>query len=87
MLGSVPSNPDGSPALLSPVECDLNDWGFTYGVAWAAAKQRHPDEPDERVAERALGAARSVFNDYCADEDWSGGLGERVRARETTGTR
>jgi membrane protein len=77
MWSVLPGSPHQVPELLSPVECDLNDWGFTYGVAWAAAKARYPFESDSRVADRALGAANKVFEEYCAGENWS----ERLRER------
>ena len=87
MSSLLPGGPGGESGVLSAIECDLNDWGFTYGVAWATAKRRHPGESGERVAERALEAAQRVFSDYCAGEDWSGDLGERRPARETPGSR
>ena len=67
---ALPGGPR-APALLTELECDLNDWGFAYGVAWAIAKRLHPGEPDRRIAERALEAARAVFGQYTAGQDWS----------------
>jgi uncharacterized BrkB/YihY/UPF0761 family membrane protein len=77
MWSTLPGGPDEVPAVLTGLECDLNDWGFAYGVAWAAAKTRYPFESDRRVAERALEAARTVFGEYCAGENWSERLADR----------
>ena len=82
MWSRLPGGPDGVPALLSEVECDLNDWGFAYGVAWAVAKARYPHEPDGVVAERALGAARAVFGEYCAGQGWPERLTNRPIERD-----
>jgi hypothetical protein len=60
------------------IEYDLNDWGFAYGVAWAIAKRQYPSEPDREVAERALAAARKVFEDQ-------GRLADRAPAGDTSG--
>ncbi len=87
MWSTLPGGPDVAPSVLSPIECDLNDWGFTYGVAWAAAKSRYPLESDERIAQRALEAAQAVFSDYCAGEEWSERLDHRRRAHEASGNR
>lgn len=87
MWSTLPGGPDVAPSVLSPIECDLNDWGFTYGVAWAAAKSQYPLESDERVAQRALEAAQAVFSDYCAGEEWSERLDHRRRAHEVSGNR
>jgi membrane protein len=77
MWSALPGGPDEVPSVLTGLECDLNDWGFAYGVAWAVAKRRYPFEPDREVAERALEAARTVFGEYCAGENWSERLAER----------
>jgi uncharacterized BrkB/YihY/UPF0761 family membrane protein len=77
MWSALPGGPDDVPELLTELECDLNDWGFAYGVAWAAAKARYPGESDRWVVERALGTARAVFGEYCAGEDWSDRFTER----------
>ena len=74
MLSVVPA--DGEPAL-TEVELDLTDWGFTYGVAWARARQRRPEAPDEAVADEALKAAESVFRAYTDDSDWTRRIDER----------
>jgi uncharacterized BrkB/YihY/UPF0761 family membrane protein len=79
MWSALPGAPEEVPSLLTGLECDLNDWGFAYGVAWAVAKTRYPFEPDTRVAERALEAARTVFGEYCAGENWSERLSDRRR--------
>ena len=79
MWSALPGGPQ-APALLTELECDLNDWGFAYGVAWAIAKRLHPGEPDRRIAERALEAARAVFGEYTAGQDWSEPLEERATA-------
>ena len=60
---------------MSDLELDLGDWGFTYGVAWAVARAQDPHESDEKVAARALAAARQVFRLYCGEDGWE----ERVR--------
>jgi hypothetical protein len=72
--------PGEVPALLTEAECDLNDWGFTYGVAWAVARRQYPAESDRHVAERALEAARAVFGEYCAEEKWPEPPAERELA-------
>jgi hypothetical protein len=77
MWSALPGGPDEVPALLTELECDLNDWGFAYGVAWAVAKARYPREPNRVVAERALGAAHAVFGEYCAGADWPERLTDR----------
>ena len=61
---------DGDPGL-SALELDLADWGFTYGVAWARARERAPAGPDEAVAREALDAAERVFRAYTGDDDWT----------------
>ena len=66
---------DEEAARLSELELDLGDWGFTYGVAWTVARGQDPEEPDDAVAARALGAAKQVFELYCGQEGWE----ERVR--------
>jgi hypothetical protein len=54
---------------LSELELDLNDWGFTYGVAWALARERWPDASDDAIARAALKAAETVFRAYTAGGD------------------
>ena len=67
----------GDPAL-SELELDLADWGFTYGVAWARARERAPGGPDEAVAREALDAAERVFRAYTGGDDWTQrAIGER----------
>jgi hypothetical protein len=83
MWSALPCGPDAAPALLSDFECDLGDWGFAYGVAWAVAKRRNPSESDDQIAARALAAARAVFGEYCAGENWS----QRLTTRRTSGAR
>ena len=61
---------DGNPKL-SALELDLADWGFTYGVAWARARERAPAGPDEAVARDALDAAERVFRAYTGGDDWT----------------
>jgi hypothetical protein len=68
MSSVVCGDPAEVPELLSEVECDLIDWGFTYGVAWAVARSRYPEESDQEVANRALAIAEGVFRDYCGAE-------------------
>ena len=58
-------------ASLSELELDLADWGFTYGVAWARARERAPDGPDGDVAQQALDAAEQVFRAYTDGDDWT----------------
>jgi hypothetical protein len=58
-------------AALSELELDLADWGFTYGVAWARAREREPAGPDDVVAAEALEAAERVFRAYTAGDDWT----------------
>ena len=77
MWSVLPGDPGDVPALLSELECDLNDWGFAYGVAWAVAKAQYPFESETQVAARALEAAESVFREYCAGDDWPARLAER----------
>ncbi|MGH2978997.1 MAG: hypothetical protein ACRDLQ_05095 [Solirubrobacterales bacterium] len=63
---------DGDPKL-SELELDLADWGFTYGVAWARARERAPGGPDDAVAQDALDAAERVFRAYTGGDDWTQG--------------
>jgi hypothetical protein len=58
-------------ASLSELELDLADWGFTYGVAWARARERAPAGPDDAVAQEALDAAEHVFRAYTDGDDWT----------------
>ena len=58
-------------ASLSELELDLADWGFTYGVAWARAREQAPDGPDDDVAQQALDAAEQVFRAYTDGDDWT----------------
>jgi hypothetical protein len=58
-------------ASLSALELDLADWGFTYGVAWARARERAPGGPDDVVAQEALDAAERVFRAYTDGDDWT----------------
>lgn len=58
-------------AALSELELDLADWGFTYGVAWARAREREPAGVDDAVAAEALEAAERVFRAYTAGDDWT----------------
>ena len=58
-------------ASLSELELDLADWGFTYGVAWARARERAPGGPDDDVAQQALEAAEQVFRAYTDGDDWT----------------
>jgi len=68
MLSVVRADQD---AALSELELDLADWGFTYGVAWARAREREPAGPDDAVAAEALAAAERVFRAYTAGDDWT----------------
>jgi hypothetical protein len=68
MLSVVRSDAD---AALSELELDLADWGFTYGVAWARARERAPAGLDETVAQEALDAAQQVFRAYTGGDDWT----------------
>ena len=68
MLSVVRADQD---AALSELELDLADWGFTYGVAWARAREREPAGPDDAVAAEALEAAERVFRAYTAGDDWT----------------
>ena len=58
-------------ASLSELELDLADWGFTYGVAWARARERAAGGPDDDVAQQALDAATQVFRAYTDGDDWT----------------
>ena len=58
-------------ASLSERELDLADWGFTYGVAWAQARERAPGESDDEVVQEALEAAEQVFRVYTDGDDWT----------------
>jgi hypothetical protein len=62
---------EGAEPGLSELELDLADWGFTYGVAWARARERAPGGPDDRVAQEALEAAERVFRAYTGGDDWT----------------
>jgi hypothetical protein len=69
MLSVVRADREG----LTEMELDLADWGFTYGVAWARARERTPAEPDDAVAAEALEAAQRVFRAYTDGDDWTQG--------------
>jgi hypothetical protein len=87
VLGVMPSAA-GSPAggVLTDLERDIADWGFTYGVAWANARERFPDEPADVIAERALAVAREVFAQYMGDAEWAERIArERARGRNGSG--
>jgi len=66
-------------------ECDLNDWGFAYGVAWAIAKRQYPSKADKEVAERALAAARTVFREHRDGRRAPRRLADRALAGDTSG--
>jgi hypothetical protein len=68
MLSVVRAERDAS---LSELELDLADWGFTYGVAWARARERASGRPDDDVAQQALDAAEQVFRAYTHGDDWT----------------
>jgi hypothetical protein len=68
-------------ASLSERELDLADWGFTYGVAWAQARERAPGGPDDDIAQQALEAAEQVFRVYTDGDDWT----ERVVENRSNG--
>lgn len=78
MWSVLPGGASEAPALLSDLECDLNDWGFAYGVAWAVARTRFPLAQEAEIAARALEAATIVFRDYCGGVDWP----QRLAARD-----
>ena len=82
MLSVVPAN--GEPPL-TEVELDLTDWGFTYGVAWARARERNPDADDDAIAAEALRAAEDVFRAYTGDGDWTRRIDERLDQGEIEG--
>ena len=71
---------------MSDLELDLADWGFTYGVAWAAARAQDPHESDDAVAERALAAAEQVFRLYCGDQRLGGPHPPQIRRRRARAT-
>jgi hypothetical protein len=68
-------------ADLTDLELDLTDWGFTYGVAWAAAREREGSASDDVVAHEALGVAETVFRAYTDGADWTECLGDRRNGR------
>jgi hypothetical protein len=68
MLSVVRAERDAS---LSELELDLADWGFTYGVAWARARERAPGGPDDDIVQEALEAAEQVFRAYTDGDDWT----------------
>lgn len=72
MLSVVRADREG----LTEMELDLADWGFTYGVAWARARERTPAEPDDAVAADALEAAQQVFQAYTDGDDWTQQAGQ-----------
>lgn len=74
MLSVVRADREG----LSEIELDLADWGFTYGVAWACARERTPAEADDAVAAEALEAAQRVFRAYTDGDDWTQPAGHEV---------
>jgi hypothetical protein len=62
---------------LTDIELDLADWGFTYGVAWALAREDDERDSDEAIAEEALRIAEAVFRDYMDGADWKRRLDDR----------
>ena len=76
-----PLAPADETARMSDLELDLADWGFTYGVAWAAARAQDPQESDELVAERAVAAAREVFRLYCGQQGWEDQIRDEINRR------
>jgi hypothetical protein len=68
-------------AGMSDLELDLADWAFTYGVAWAEARAQNPRDSDERIAARALAAAREVFRRYCGHPGWEEQLRRQLKLR------
>jgi hypothetical protein len=64
-------------ADLTDLELDLADWGFTYGVAWAWARERGESETDEAIADEALRVAETVFRAYMDGADWTRRLDDR----------
>ena len=54
----------GGPRDLSDFECDMRHWGLTYGLAYGIARGEDPYEPNHQVAERALAAARLVWEGW-----------------------
>jgi hypothetical protein len=62
---------DEGEVSLSARELDLADWGFTYGVAWARARERASRGSDDDVAQQALDAAKQVFQAYTDGDDWT----------------
>ena len=80
MLNPI-ADPDDATARMSDLELDLADWGFTYGVAWAAARAQDPREDDGSVADRALVAAREVFRLYCGQEGWDDHIRREISRR------
>src|SRR5688572_27980180 len=58
-------------ASLSELELDLADWGFTYGVAWARAREQASGGAENDVAQQALDAAEQVFRAYTDGDDWT----------------
>jgi hypothetical protein len=79
MLGAVTGNRE---AALTALELDLADWGFTYGVAWARARERAPGDADEAIAREGLDAAETVFRAYTGEADWT----RRVDTRQGDGS-
>ena len=77
MLSVVRADKEG----LTEMELDLADWGFTYGVAWARARERTPAEPDDAVAAEALEAAQRVFRAYTDGDDWTQGADQHLPGR------
>ncbi len=82
MLSVVRADQD---AALSELELDLADWGFTYGVAWARAREREPAGPDDAVAAEALEAAERVFRAYTAGDDWTQRAQDRSNSASSNG--
>jgi hypothetical protein len=78
MLSVVRADGD---AALTGLELDLADWGFTYGVAWARARERTRGGPDDAVAAEALDAAERVFRAYTGGSDWTQEAAERDAER------
>ncbi len=46
---------------LTSFELECRDWGLAFGIAYGIARGEDPFEPEERVCERAMTAARDAF--------------------------
>ena len=72
--------PEHEGAGLTEFECDCQDLGMVYGLAWAMARTEDPFEPIASVTERAVAAASLAFIRWGGDDVFTGEAYRKDRA-------